>query len=237
MNNVRTCNCTLECIGRQPCEIGSWVAPEREPSLAQARDAIRSLGSWLPSAPRTMHEITAAIFRSICFEEAAKQVDLFWALPDALRELGFEPGKDHGIETLWSMKGSDLHDESSRLSVPWQKPTYTPVCLGGTGTATKPKQFDRVIEFMAAFNLPFLISALHRTSEIARMWFPAASQEVLNSWLIPAMGESLYRIGYTPIRGSGGDNAEVVDDPEWFCDGDPKDALRHNLWNGAELGA
>ena len=231
------CDSTNHCIGRQFCELGTWVQPQRDIALLQARQALLNLGEWLPTGPHSAHEILAAIFESIQFADDPSKIDLLWCFFDALPDLGYKPGKGQGFDRIWSINESDLQIEAPRNWHIWNtEPHGIPVKLKGVNSASKPPQFGRIMELMVFVNYPWLRYGYNKTSDVIKMLFPGASKIAIASWLTQEMDDTLFRVGYSPVSSNEDDKAGVFDDPEWFCDGDPKDALQHNLWHGEPEG-
>lgn len=232
MDNGPLCDCTHECIGRHLCEIGTWMKPEPLMVQEQAREALTGLGDWLYSEPRMTTEIVSAIFSHFQFEESPRAVDLFADFYNALLVHGFTPSSDDILKAVWvppccaDFQSREEAQESSKNVHP------TLIRLLSVAPLCKPANFQRVLEFMVAINSEFLLGKDLRTSEIADMMFPGASKEVLDAWLTQAIDDCLCRVGFTPEGRLGDDKAGVFDDPYWWCDGDPKEMLRFNLWSG-----
>jgi len=235
MNKTDLCECTIECPGRQFCEIGTWTRPDRSTASSNALDALQSLGPWLHAGPHTSREISSAILNSIPFGDLPDRVDMLFELSSALTMLGYKSTGDPLVEAIWTRIGCDPHLDNSSADATGKASIGKPLCLRIIESANAPKNFQRVLEFMALLNSPFLQGMSLQTSEIMAMFFPDASSEAVDTWLLQALDDCLFRIGYTPYVNDRESNASVSDNPYWFCDGDPNDSLKHNLWRGEAI--
>jgi len=235
MNDTQHCDCTIICPGRQHCEIGTWVQPDPAAALAQALTAFQPLIDWLHSESHTTKEIVAAIFKSTPFAEDPCKIDLFSAFSRALEALGFQSEGGNAPDSTWRRIGDDPSGKESikaSASITLGEIAIRMVSLPPT---QMPFGFQRVLEFMALMNADWLIKGGWKTSEIAEGFFPAASAKVMESWLIQALDGCLFRIGFSPIGKEESGEAGVNDDPQWFCDGDSWEFLKHNLWCGEAI--
>jgi len=232
MTKTQLCECTINCPGRQHCEIGTWVQPDPAAALAQALTGLQPLKDWLHIEPHTTKEIVAAIFGSTPFSEDPCKVDLFSAFSRALEALGFQSVGGNAPDSTWRQIGDDPSAKESIKGPAITTLGEIAICMVSLPLSQMPFGFQRVLEFMVLMNADWLIQGGRKTSEITKAFFPAASAEVLDSWLIQALDDCLYRIGYSPIGTAEPGEAGVNDDPQWFCDGDSRDFLKHNLWRG-----
>ena len=234
MNDAHLCDCTVHCPGRQHCEIGTWVEPDPIHALALANEALQDLGEWLYAEPHTTREIVAAIFRSTPFAENPSKIDLFSEFFRSLEGLGFQSTNGVDSSAIWSRNSNELDGEGSRKSPSEINPhgDYL-IWMGNRLPFEMPFGFQRVLEFLVLMNYKFPMTGDHRTSEIAEAFFPGVTKEILDAWLIEALDDCLYRVGYAPGTPDGDDKAGVFDDPAWSCDGDAHNFLKHNLWRGA----
>ncbi len=149
-----------------------------------------------------------------------------------MKELGFKASGDTPKSSLWNPSDRDIDEALPGNSVANHQTNSAVVSQKGLLPAVKPKGVQRVLEFLVYMNAESLNRHCMRTSEIAAMLFPDVDKQVMEGWVIRALDECLYRIGYSPVYDDGTDEADPLSDPEWFCDGDPKDALFFNLWKG-----
>ena len=231
IKDQQLCDCTVDCSGRQSCELGTWVRPDDEKAQLEAREALINLGIWLYDEPRTTREIVVALFESISFADDPNELDLFVGFSQSIEGLGYRSTDGIALYGIWYRDNIALANKKLSLASLKEHPSGKPIKLKNVVCPCMPSNFSRVIEFMAVLNSEWLASGCFHTSQIAEMFFPGASQEAIDSWLTEALDNSLFRIGYSPVSPEG-DDAGVFDDPIWFCDGDSRTSLKHNLWRG-----
>lgn len=232
MNNEQICNCTAECQGMHLCEIGTWVQPDKAYAQNCAEKALVRLGDWMLQTPRSTREVVAEIFRQTSFVDDPGKIDLFIGFWDAMCALGLEPSSPNILEAVWTssqFRSDDSRQDEGNSHELKLIPVYS---QSGISTISKPRNFQRVLEFMVMLSDETLQNFRLKTSEIADLMFPGASKEALDSWLIQAIDDCLYRIGFTPESSTEEDKTGVFDDPCWWCDGDPMEMLHFNLWHG-----
>jgi hypothetical protein len=232
MNNDKTCNCTIECIGMHLCEIGTWVQPDKAMALSCAENALMLLGDWLFQEPRSTTEVVAEIFKHTSFVDDPCKIDLFIGFWEAMCTLGLEPSSQDILKAVWTPWQHSI-DNCRKNEGDSHEPKVMPVVSQpGVSVSSKPRNFQRVLEFMVALSAEMLINRDLKTSKIADLMFPRASEEALDGWLIHAIDDCLCRIGFTPESSTEEDKTGIFDDPYWWCDGDPKEMLHFNLWCG-----
>jgi hypothetical protein len=226
------CDCTFDCPGISTCEIGTWTKPDLMTACKEAMVAILALGNWAFRHPRSTREMINAILDSEKIVHHPKKIDYLYGFAHAMEELGFVRLGKFLDSTIWHpyepadgdrLPGMD-EDDSSKVPIVVRQNGSLPV--------SKPQGIQRVLEFMVFMNAGILNLRHMRTSAVAAMLFPDSDEQVLRNWLIQALDECLYRVGYSPSFDEGIDVADPFGDAEWFCDGDPRDALHFNLWAG-----
>ena len=94
------------------------------------------------------------------------------------------------------------------------------LCLGILSMKDKPVNLRPYLDFMVFINEDWIQAEYRRTSEIVLGFFPLASKEIIDLWLLREMDDALYAVGYSPVENGESDGDGVEDDPIWFCDGD-----------------
>jgi hypothetical protein len=202
--------------------------------MTEAMGLISGFEAWLRERPCTTHEIVAALFKFYPFARNPEKVDLFFVFSKMMNESGFKASGRTLRSAIWHPMGKLGEGNASGPST--CNPSYQPVAVRQWGTlpVCQPKGFQRLLEFMVFINEELTYPGYFRTVEIAKLLFPDADQQVMDTWLIKAIHDCMYRIGFTPVGTRIGEDERcgVFDDPEWFCDGDPKETLWFNLWEG-----
>lgn len=235
MSEKQLCECTITCLGRHACELGTWVMPSVEAVKDRTKDALQYLGECFWEEAHTQREIVAALFESIPLIDDPGGIDLFASFYEAMSELGFSSSHNPSHNPIWFKDEIALSNKRLFMALLDEDPYGEPILLKNVTCTSKPKNFDRVLEFMAVLNFHWIGGKYSSTSEIAKLFFPGIGGKVLESWMTEAIDNTLYRIGYSPCSNNGRDKAGVYDDPVWFCDGDERYVLCHNLWRGEEI--
>ena len=103
-----------------------------------------------------------------------------------------------------------------------------PIPFAGDLAGLCPTEIRFWVDFLSLANAAWLLKVYESSASIARAFFPKASQHLLDSCIIGIVGKALWDIGYSPVYNYGEAPSFETGNPIWFCDGDPRDALRYD---------